>query len=183
MRQGNNRTSGEEMRLVVDMAWGVGPACAVWCSTAQAWQAGPGPERDGFRGVRRVSDDLDGRLADQGMREGNRILRCGLLILAGDELAIDHNAKSPRLDMPEIQSGGLHDGLRKVRDEVGAIELLDFRVFHVAWEDDKHLLMVAGQDRLGAIVRSTLDGELERATDTERFSIRDRYYALADRIN
>ncbi|MEI5671991.1 MULTISPECIES: hypothetical protein [unclassified Nocardioides] len=40
------------------------------------------------------------------------------------------------------------------------------QVWQVGWEDDEHLLVVVSQGRTETILRTTLDGTLERATDT-----------------
>ncbi|SDC06789.1 hypothetical protein [Nocardioides lianchengensis] len=40
------------------------------------------------------------------------------------------------------------------------------QVWQLAWEDDEHLLIAVSQDRTEAMLRSTLDGTFERATDT-----------------
>ena len=57
-----------------------------------------------------------------------------------------------------------------------------FGAFRVAWEDDEHLLMVIVQDRTEAIVRTTLDGAIERASDTAPYDEdggQDRRFGIA----
>ena len=44
-------------------------------------------------------------------------------------------------------------------------QLADFRTHAVAWEDTGHLLMATTQGRTQAILRTTLDGGVERASD------------------
>lgn len=49
----------------------------------------------------------------------------------------------------------------------------------VAWEDDEHVLMTATQDGTEAILRTTLDGAIQRATDAVPYDDDDRRFGLA----
>jgi hypothetical protein len=45
----------------------------------------------------------------------------------------------------------------------------DFRFNQVAWEDDAHLLLATTQGRTQALLRSTLDGAIQRATEAAAY--------------
>jgi hypothetical protein len=45
-------------------------------------------------------------------------------------------------------------------------QIADFEAQQTVWEDDEHLLSVTTQGSVQAILRMTLDGAVERATET-----------------
>jgi pimeloyl-CoA synthetase len=58
----------------------------------------------------------------------------------------------------------------------------DFRANGVAWEDDEHLLMTTTQIHTQAILRTTLDGAIQRATETAPYDPEGERFGLAPNL-
>jgi len=58
----------------------------------------------------------------------------------------------------------------------------DFRANRVAWEDDEHLLMTTTQIHTQAILRTTLEGAIQRATETAPYNPEGQRFGLAPNL-